>query len=511
MRKMRARCVEVTLKRIMTHTQTAITHALSRRAAGVLMHITSLPDGQLGPDAYRFVDMLSDMGVRIWQTLPVNMPHGDQSPYQSLSAHAGHTGMISARALQQQGWCDVDELALPFAHLMQLIMARVHTGASLAKADAEGLTWAGYGSFCQIHQAWLDDFALFVALREQYAYQSWQQWPSDYRQHQSAALQVFAAEHDDALHLIKFTQYVFFQQWQQLKTYANSHGVALFGDIPIFVAYDSADVWAHPEWFKLDDAGQMTVVAGVPPDYFSATGQRWGNPHYAWSTMQADGFSWWCHRIETQSTLFDVLRIDHFRGLEAAWEIPVSEPTAIHGAWVEAPGDALLATITQRFPQLTLVAEDLGIITPEVDALRLKYRLPGMKILQFAFGGDASNPYLPDNIDENSVAYTGTHDNDTTLGWFQTAPDHVQAHLSQYLQTDTLTMPDDLISLTLHSVAALAVIPMQDILGLDGRARMNTPGTIEGNWAWRMQWSALTADLQARFKQAVQDSGRAND
>lgn len=495
---------------MITVPSTPITPALARRCAGVLLHITSLPDGQLGPDAFAFVDRLVEMGVSIWQTLPVNLPHGDQSPYQSLSAHAGHTGMISPIALRQQGWCEAHELGFPQAALMALVMARVQLGASLAKTDAPGLTWAGFAEFCQLHQVWLDDFALFLALREQHAYQSWQQWPHDYRQHQPEALATFAASHAETLHLIKFTQYVFFQQWQQLKSYANQRGVSLFGDIPIFVAYDSADVWAHPDWFKLDDTGQMTVVAGVPPDYFSATGQRWGNPHYQWSTMQADGFSWWCHRIETQSTLFDVLRIDHFRGLEAAWEIPEDQPTAMEGVWVAAPGDALLDTISQRFPQLTLVAEDLGIITPEVDALRLKYRLPGMKILQFAFGGDESNPYLPENIDENSVAYTGTHDNDTTLGWYETAPEHVQAHLKRYLQTTHVTLPDALITLTLNSVAALAVIPMQDILGLDSRARMNTPGTVEGNWAWRMQWPSFTAEQQARFKQWVIESGRAH-
>jgi len=272
------------------------------------------------------------------------------------------------------------------------------------------------------------------------------------------------------------------------------------------------DVWAHPEWFKLDAELNMTVVAGVPPDYFSETGQRWGNPHYDWQVMQADGFAWWLGRIDTQAQLFDVLRIDHFRGLQAAWEIPALEPTAINGIWQDAPGHALLQAITETFPQLSLVAEDLGIITDEVDALRHAFELPGMKILQFAFGGDEDNPYLPENIEANSVAYTGTHDNDTTLGWYQAAPEHVRTHLhhylSQHLNQEQPDMPTALIQLTFNSVANLAIVPMQDILALDSQSRMNTPGTIEGNWAWRMQWAQLSDDKLHSFRQLVEESDR---
>lgn len=481
----------------------------SARRAGVLMHITSLPDGKLGADAYRFVDALADMGVSVWQTLPVNMPHGDQSPYQSLSAHAGHPGMISPQQLLQQGWCTTEEQAFALPALMSSVMHRVQLAAS-QPATADQLSWAGFLLFCQTHQHWLDDFALFLALREQHAGQGWQDWPLAYRKHDAMALRAFTDAHQPALTLIQFTQYVFFQQWTQLKQYANQRGVQLFGDIPIFVAYDSADVWAHPQWFKLDAHLQMTVVAGVPPDYFSETGQRWGNPHYDWSVMEADGFQWWLGRIRAQSMLFDILRIDHFRGLQAAWEIPVDEPTAIAGVWQEAPGDALLQAMTTTFPALKLVAEDLGIITAEVDALRQAYQLPGMKILQFAFGGDESNPYLPENIDENSVAYTGTHDNDTTLGWYQTAPEQVVAHLHGYLEDAAPQMPQALMQLTLQTMAGLAVVPMQDILGLDSTARMNTPGTVEGNWGWRMQWTQFSVDKQQAFRKMVKESGRAH-
>lgn len=477
------------------------------RQAGVLMHITSLPEGKVGPDAYRFIDTLVEMGVAIWQTLPVNMPHDDQSPYQSVSAHAGHPGMISTQQLLKEGWCLPNEVDLPLPAVIARVMPRVQSNG-VSTVDNHGLSWSGFARFCQAQRYWLEDFSLFLSLREQHQHQGWHQWPETYRLHDDQVLQTYAAIHQETLTLIKFTQYLFFQQWAQLKRYANQHGVKLFGDIPIFVAYDSADVWAHPEWFKLDESLDMTVVAGVPPDYFSETGQRWGNPHYNWARMQAYGFSWWLGRVDTLSTLFDIVRIDHFRGLQAAWEIPASEPTAIHGCWQEAPGDALLQAITRTFPQVSLVAEDLGIITAEVDALRHIYGLPGMKILQFAFGGGEDNPYLPENIEENSVAYTGTHDNDTTLGWYLAAPEHIRAHVQHYLQQVSPEMPQALIQLALQSAACLAVVPMQDILGLDSRARMNTPGTTQGNWAWRMEWSQLTDEKQQVFKQMIKESGR---
>lgn len=482
------------------------------RQAGVLLHITSLPEGDLGPDAYRFVDKLVEMGVAVWQTLPVNQPHGDHSPYQSVSAHAGHPGMISARQLLQEGWCLPDEVALPLPALMAKVMTRVQSGSSASKGEGRGYSWPGFARFCQTQHYWLEDYALFLCLREQHQQQSWQHWPEAYRLHDVLALQAFTATHQEKLTLIKFTQYIFFQQWAQLKNYANQRGIQLFGDIPIFVAYDSVDVWAHPQWFKLDADLNMSVVAGVPPDYFSETGQRWGNPHYDWQVMQEDGFAWWLGRIDTQAQLFDILRIDHFRGLQAAWEIPALEPTAINGQWHEAPGHALLKAITDMFPHLSLVAEDLGIITDEVDALRHAFGLPGMKILQFAFGGGEDNPYLTENIEENSVAYTGTHDNDTTLGWYQAAPEHVQSHVQHYLSQAPFTaqtdMPMGLMQLTFHSVAKLAIVPLQDILGLDTQARMNTPGTTEGNWAWRMQWAQLSDDKLASFRQLVEESDR---
>ena len=311
--------------------------------------------------------------------------------------------------------------------------------------------------------------------------------------------------------VIKFTQFLFFSQWQALKAYANKNGVAMFGDIPIFVAYDSADVWANSHLFKLDKNKNMQVVAGVPPDYFSATGQRWGNPHYNWQVMQYDGFNWWLERMRTQQHMFDLLRIDHFRGLQAAWEIPAMADTAINGTWVLAPGEELLDAITKRFPNMQLIAEDLGIITAEVDALRAQFHLPSMKILQFAFGGDDSNPYLPHNIEANSIAYTGTHDNDTTLGWYQQLDEATKNHLHKVLHNAQPEMPLALIELVMASNANIAIIPMQDILGLDAEHRMNTPGTIEKNWAWRFDWSQLKPEHIAKIRQTIQTSQRAHN
>jgi 4-alpha-glucanotransferase len=470
----------------------------SQKKAGVLLHISSLPAGNLGHDAYRFVDFLASSGVSVWQTLPINMPHADNSPYQCISAHAGNTAFISLQQLKQDGL--IAEIDAQLAHIQVLNLAHVYCAS-------KGLL-GGFNDFCDKHNTWLNDFSLYSVLRKQFNNASWEQWDDCYKNRDAEALTAFEAEQAIAIEQVKFHQYLFFKQWHALKVYANTHHIALFGDIPIFVAYDSAEVWAKPHLFKLDAHNAMTVVAGVPPDYFSETGQRWGNPHYQWEAMAEDDYAWWVNRMRTQSELFDLVRIDHFRGLQAAWEIPSDEQTAINGTWVDAPGDDLLAAIYAQCPHIHLVAEDLGIITEEVDALRLKYKMPGMKILQFAFGGDETNPYLPQNIEENSVVYTGTHDNDTTLGWYQQADQHVKDHLHRYLNNDQPDMPSALITLAFSTEAKLAIVPMQDILALDGAHRMNTPGTIDNNWAWRFNWEQLTEEYQQQFKQAVSDAGR---
>ena len=486
--------------------------ALTQRRAGVLLHITSLPSGDLGEDAYRFVDFLKNIGATVWQVLPLGITHEDGSPYQSLSAHAGNPHLISLQWLVKQGWLTEEELCeycnssvFECDCLLNKAFAGFHAHATPEdKKD--------FADFCETHNFWLDDFALFMVLRQKFGQTSWNTWADEYKNRHSDAINDVHFSQREAIHSVKFTQYVFFKQWTALKNYANERGILLFGDIPIFVSYDSADVWANREVFKLNDAGEMSVVAGVPPDYFSETGQRWGNPHYDWQYLHANEFNWWLERMETQSTLFDIVRIDHFRGLESAWEIPASEPTAIKGEWVLGAGDELLSAITQQFHQrVELVAEDLGIITPEVEALRKKFNLPGMKILQFAFSGEATNPYLPQYHEPNSVVYTGTHDNDTTIGWAQSLSEQELLCVCETLKLDLSdNISHAMMRCALNSVANLAILPMQDILELDGANRMNTPGTTVGNWQWRFNWEQVTSEKSERIAQWIRDVNRAH-
>ena len=488
---------------------------IQTRRAGVLLHISSLPAGSFGTgdfgvSAYRFIDFLSEIGASIWQTLPLNMPHDDGSPYQCLSAHAGRLEFISLESLVAQSLLDKNDLMLdtgsPLANKYHLfnkayINYKQQKNINLQKE---------FRSFCRQNSNWLNDFALFLVLRKKFNKTGWHTWPKAYKNKQPALMARVKLHYLHEIAVVKFTQFLFFSQWQALKAYANKKGVAMFGDIPIFVAYDSADVWAHPHLFKLDSNKNMQVVAGVPPDYFSASGQRWGNPHYNWSEMQYDGFKWWLERIRTQQRMFDLLRIDHFRGLQAAWEIPAAEETAINGAWVLAPGAELLDAITTRFPDMQLIAEDLGTITDEVNALREQFSLPSMKILQFAFGGGDDNPYLPHNIEANSVAYTGTHDNDTTLGWYQQLDGRTKDHVITILNVAEPAMPQAFIELAMASNANIAIIPMQDILRLDAEHRMNTPGTTDKNWQWHFDWAQLMQIDTAEIKQAIRQHGRAN-
>jgi 4-alpha-glucanotransferase len=472
----------------------------NKRKSGVLLHISSLPSADLGQEAYNFVDFLAATGAGIWQTLPINMPHADNSPYQCISAHAGNPAFISLPKLVDDDLISETDVAL--GHHQALNLAYHHF---LAKNEL-----SLFNQFCDEHKNWLDDFSLYLVLRQTFNFSGWSTWKDPYKHRDEEALKKFKLEYANAIEQVKFHQYLFFKQWCALKNYAHSKKVSLFGDIPIFVAYDSAEVWANPQLFKLDENKEMTVVAGVPPDYFSETGQRWGNPHYNWEEMAKDNYDWWVERMRTQSQLFDLVRIDHFRGLEAAWEIPATEETAMNGTWVLAPGDALLTRIYEQLPNIQLVAEDLGIITKEVDDLRLKYGMPGMKILQFAFGGDKANPYLPQNIEENSVVYTGTHDNDTTLGWYQKLEPYVKEDLHQYLETETPNMPFALIQLAFSTLAKLAIVPMQDILELNGDSRMNTPGTIVGNWSWKFEWEQLTEQQTKQFADIIKATGRSN-
>jgi 4-alpha-glucanotransferase len=481
---------------------------LQDRRAGVLLHITSLPSGRLGEDAFRFVDFLKKVRASVWQTLPLNIPHADGSPYQCLSAHAGNPALICPHELVKMGLLETHQTQFESAIFLKMAFNQF-------KASHDESLHIAFHNFLN-QNPWLEHFALFMSLREHFAHQSWSEWPQGFKWREVSVLEQAKNDFSEQIDYHKFVQFIFFKQLDNIKSYCNNQGIFLFGDIPIFVSYDSADVWSSPEQFNLDESLNMRVVAGVPPDYFSAVGQRWGNPHYNWEAMQQQGFDWWLARIGTQARLFDMIRIDHFRGLEAAWQIPAQEETAIQGSWVKAPGKALLETIIQHYPQLTLIAEDLGVITPEVDALRVQFNLPGMKILQFAFDGTLENPYLPEKISENSVVYTGTHDNDTTLGWFQSLDEEAKAHVYQYfeanlhLSASSLKMPQDLVGLALSTKSKLCMIPMQDILGLDGKHRMNVPGTTTDNWCWQFSWDQLNETLTTNFADAIALTGRAN-
>lgn len=490
---------------------------LNRRRAGVLLHISSLPSqgecGDFGQEAYNFVNFLHSTGVTVWQTLPLGVPNGGGSPYQCLSAHAGNPSFINIQWLVEKGW-------LPAKSSASENGIQRYAGDSFGKSCLLAKAYCGFQSsedkeekenyrrFCKEKSHWLTDFSLFYALKQEFGGKCWNQWPDELKNRNAKAIKEASKRLDSVIENIKFEQFVFFRQWQALKNYANEKNILLFGDIPIFVAYDSSDVWANRKVFKLTADGEMSVIAGVPPDYFSETGQRWGNPHYDWKYLKKHHYNWWVDRIKTQDELFDILRIDHFRGLESAWEIPADEDTAINGHWELAPGSEVLQAIAKECPSISLVAEDLGIITDEVNALRNQFQLPGMKILQFAFDGHADNLYLPHNHEQNSVVYTGTHDNDTTLGWFNGLNEHERYRIYEYLGFSNVPMPTVLIGVALASVANLAIIPMQDFLELDSQHRMNTPGTCEGNWTWRFDWSQVTEQRSAKLRHLVGMFGR---
>jgi len=492
---------------------------LTTRRAGVLLHPTSLPgnrhNGTLGQHAFRFVDFLTECGMTVWQTLPLGPTHSDASPYLCLSAHAGNPALIDIDWLEHhqllagQHECAPDQ---SYQEFVQICLLQAHQ-VFCRQTDNE--LHFDYRDFINEHANWLEDYALYTALRIDNNGQSWDRWPQPLKDRDPKALKKARTQLKDVIELIRFEQFVFFSQWQELKNYAHEHDVCLFGDIPIFVAYDSADVWAHRDFFLLDNAGYPSVVAGVPPDYFSKTGQRWGNPHYHWDNLQADGFKWWLDRMRSQLDLFDLVRIDHFRGFESFWAIPAESSVATHGEWIEAPGEALLNTLYETFGQLPLVAEDLGIITKEVEALRLKFKMPGMKILQFAFSGESDNPYLPENHEKDSVVYTGTHDNDTTLSWYESLSQidkaRVDSYFKQHKEFTSEPMPWPLIRCALSSIAQLVILPMQDILGLGSGHRMNTPGVTKGNWHWRFEWNQISDDLPAHLSEILQDYHRVPD
>ncbi len=467
-----------------------------KRRAGVLLHPTSLPsadtDGALGDSASLFMNFLADAGFSIWQMLPVNAPDEYGSPYQSSSIYAGDPQLISLQRLFACHWM---QGARPEQH--EDPFAYAHKCFKQHATDAEQ---SDYQSFKREHAYWLEDYVLYSTIKQFYDDKPWWDWPESLRHRDTTTLDSFRKNNSPTLDYYFFEQYIFFSQWHALRKQAHDKGILLLGDMPLFAAHDSVAVWAHPDFFQLEHNSQPTFVAGVPPDYFSATGQRWGNPVYNWHNLAKDGFTWWIERLRTQLELFDMVRIDHFRGLVAHWQIPADCPTAENGEWINVSGRELCQAFKDEFGELPLIAEDLGSITPEVLALRDDFCLPGMKVLLFAFDSDTNNPYLPHNHDLQSVVYTGTHDNNTILGWFYNLDDAQQQRVYDTLRNSDDAMPWPLIYTALESICPIAILPMQDVLGLDGSHRMNTPGTVEGNWRWKFEWEWVSPDLVTKFR-----------
>lgn len=487
----------------------------------MLLHPTSLPGaggiGELGQEARNWVDFLAAAGQRLWQVMPLGPTGYGDSPYQCFSAFAGNPYLIDTTALVAAGWLEEAALAelaeLPrdrvdFGAIYQRKVALLAEAAGRFLASPEGSEHGPFGAFCRANAAWLDDYALFMALKEEAGGSGWGDWPETLRRREPDALAAASARLAPGVARHKVWQYWFAEQWRVLRAYAKGRGVRVIGDMPIFVALDSADVWANPELFVLDAAGRPTVVAGVPPDYFSATGQRWGNPLYRWDVMRARGFAWWTERLRATLELVDIVRVDHFRGFAAYWEIPAEEPTAVRGRWVDAPGRELFEALRAGLGELPIIAEDLGVITPDVEALRDEFALPGMKVLQFAFGGDAHDPYLPHNYVKNCVVYTGTHDNDTTLGWYRSAPERERDFVRRYLARPDDNIAWEFVRLALASIADLAVFPLQDLLGLGSEGRMNTPGKAVGNWSWRFIWADVPHWLAPQLAALAETYGR---
>ncbi len=491
------------------------------RASGVLLHPTSLPgphgSGDFGREAYHWVAWLASAGQKLWQLLPLAGIGPGNSPYMSNSAFAGNPLLIDLADLQAQGWltaadlapvAGLDETQVNFAAMYPFRMQRLAKAAAAYAASGTAEQQADHARFVAEHANWLEDYALFMSLCESLNWEDWCDWDPALARREPQALAAARSAHAERIAFWKFCQWNFYRQWLALKAYANGRGIQIIGDTPIFIAYLSAEVWANQHLFELDAAGRATVVAGVPPDIFAATGQRWGNPLYRWSEHAKDGFAWWVERVRRTFELVDIVRIDHFRGFAGYWEIPASEPTAIKGRWVPGPGAALFEAINQALGPMPIIAEDLGVITPDVDALRKQFGLPGMRILQFAFGGDASDHFLPHNHAPDTVVYTGTHDNDTTAGWWATASDRERHYARGYLATDGHDMPWTLIRAAMASVADTAVHPLQDVLALPTECRMNYPGQESGWWGWRFQWAQVQPWHCQRLAELVRLYGR---
>jgi 4-alpha-glucanotransferase len=503
------------------------------RASGILLHPTSLPGkfgiGDLGEVAFRFIDFLSDTGQRLWQILPLGPTGYGNSPYQTLSVFAGNPLLISLEKLAEDRLLNSQDFdTIPyFSNSMVDYEAVIKYKTLLLKksfisfemrADKEELN--SFESFCTNNASWLDIYSLFMAFREVRGFHPWNNWGNDVKKYSPDLIQHWSGKLHREIRYHKYIQFQFNKQWSVLKQHCNERGIKIIGDIPIFVALDSAEVWSHSEMFNLDGYGKPPVVAGVPPDYYNQAGQIWGNPLYKWDVIKEDNYNWWIERMKYACTQMDIIRLDHFRGFEKYWEIPATEVTAINGKWVAGPGADLFETIEKELGVLPIIAEDLGVITPEVTTLRDRFNLPGMKVLQFAFGNDAlADEYKPHNYIPNCCVYTGTHDNNTTIGWFKGGREEVTTRTQQemeeerkralsYLGTNGSEINWDFIRLALMSVANIGIIPLQDVLGLGSEARMNIPGTIKGNWRWRFTFDMVTDDIKSRLQGLTRLSGR---
>jgi 4-alpha-glucanotransferase len=499
------------------------------RLSGILLHPTSLPGpygiGDLGPEAMSFLDFLAGAEQRLWQVLPLGPTGYGDSPYQCFSAFAGNPLLVSLDRLVEDGLLTSEDVAgasfpdrvVDYGAVIAFKQARLQTAYERAKGD--GKVQRAFDAFCREQAAWLDDFALFMAIKAAHDGVSWTEWGPDVRSRKPRALEYWRREKAEEARAHQFAQYLFFTQWRSLKAAAHDRGIEVMGDIPIFVAHDSADVWAHPDLFRLTPDGTPQVVAGVPPDYFSATGQLWGNPLYRWDEMARRGYAWWLDRFRATFEMVDRVRLDHFRGFEAYWEIPAGETTAVNGQWVKGPGAALFDALREGLGVLPIVAENLGVITPEVEALRQRYGFPGMAILQFAWGSDAQgSTFIPHNYPRRLVVYTGTHDNDTTVGWWTAGVgdstrtveevERERDFARRYMNTDGREIHWDFIRTVLASVADVAIVPLQDVLGLGNEARMNLPGRPGGNWRWRFAAGDLTDVARRRLLLYTQTYGR---
>jgi 4-alpha-glucanotransferase len=503
------------------------------RRSGILLHPTSLPGrygiGELGPEAHRFVDFLAAAGQRLWQFLPLGPTGYGDSPYQCFSAFAGNPLLVSLDSLVEDGWLEAGDLApapefaadsVDYDAVAAFKLPLLDRAFRRFESGAEPAARRAFEAFREANASWLDDYALYMAVKEAQGGTEWTQWQPDIARRRPQALARWREERAGAVRAREFGQYLFFRQWQRLRERSRERDVALMGDIPIFVARDSADVWSHPELFQLEEDGRPRVVAGVPPDYFSATGQLWGNPLYDWDELARTRYAWWIERFRAAFGMVDLVRLDHFRGFEAYWEIPAGEETAVNGQWVKGPGAALFEALRQALGQLPIVAENLGVITPEVEELRERFGFPGMAILQFAFGRDPeAAEFQPHNYPRNRVVYTGTHDNDTTVGWWTSSgagdstrdADEVREEREralQYMDAEGREIHWAFIRAALASVADTAVVPLQDVLGLGSEARMNLPGRARGNWRWRFRPESLDDTIRDRLKRLAELYGR---